>query len=190
MVHVSARKLLLDECRANPAGSGHIKRCVESGELVPESIINQLVEQRLRQADCRINGFVLEGYPQTQSQLNHVTAMRIPLGVVILFEQTEYDANKRFQKKRIDPETGDSYNLNIDLIRDDALKNRLVQQDCDGPRVIARGFEIWNDHLADVEEYFKGRLTVVDVAGQSMEDIGDKLADAVMAHSTQSAARK
>jgi len=117
---------------------------MESGDLVPESIINQLVEQRLRQADCRINGFVLEGYPQTQSQLNHMTAMHIPLGCVFLFEQTEYDANKRFQKKRIDPETGKSYNLNIDLIRDDALKNRLIQQDCDGPRVVAKGFQIWN----------------------------------------------
>lgn len=66
--------------------------------------------------------------------------MNIPLSNVFLFEQTEYDANKRFQKRRVDPVTGKSYNLNIDLIRDDAIKSRLVQQDCDSPSVIAKGF--------------------------------------------------
>ena len=69
-----------------------------------------------------------------------MTAMHIPLSNVFLFEQTEYDANKRYQKRRVDPVTGNSYNLNIDLIRDDQLKYRLQQVDSDGPRVIARGF--------------------------------------------------
>ena len=54
-----------------------------------------------------------------------MTAMHIPLSNVFLFEQTEYDANKRYQKRRVDPVTGNSYNLNIDLIRDDQLKYRL-----------------------------------------------------------------
>lgn len=78
MVHISARDLLINECRSNPSGSGYIRRCMDNGELVPETIINQLIETRMRSADCRINGFVLEGYPQTQSQLNHITAMNIP----------------------------------------------------------------------------------------------------------------
>ena len=69
-----------------------------------------------------------------------MTAMNIPLSNVFMLEQTEYDANKRFQKRRVDPVTGKSYNLNIDLIRDDAIKSRLVQQDCDAPSVIANGF--------------------------------------------------
>jgi len=67
LVHVSARDLLKAEIKEHPTRSAYIKRCMDKGELVPETVLNQIIEQRLRQADCRINGFVLEGYPNTQS---------------------------------------------------------------------------------------------------------------------------
>jgi adenylate kinase len=38
-----------------------------AGNLVPDQIINTLVEKRIMQSDCRVNGWVLEGYPITES---------------------------------------------------------------------------------------------------------------------------
>jgi adenylate kinase len=84
--------------------------------MVPEAIVNQLVEQRLAQPDCRVNGFVLEGFPVNQSQLNHLTAMNANPSIIIQLDQTETEAVKRLSKRRIDPETGANYNINIDLL--------------------------------------------------------------------------
>lgn len=63
IVHISSRDLLNNFARENPPKAKYIKRHLESGGLFPEEIINQLVEMRISKPDCRINGFVLEGYP-------------------------------------------------------------------------------------------------------------------------------
>jgi len=63
-----------------------------------------------------VNGFVLEGFPVNQSQLNHLTAMNANPSIIIQLDQTEVEACKRLAKRRIDPETGASYNINIDLL--------------------------------------------------------------------------
>jgi adenylate kinase len=40
-----------------------ISKCIDSGDLVPDSVILPLVEQRLKQSDCRVNGWIMDGFP-------------------------------------------------------------------------------------------------------------------------------
>jgi adenylate kinase family enzyme len=49
---------------------------------MPEQIINQLVQKRLKQPDAVLNGWVLEGFPMNLSQINLLTAMRCMPDVV------------------------------------------------------------------------------------------------------------
>jgi len=93
--------------------------------------------------------------------------------IIIQLEQTEVEACKRLAKRRIDPETGASYNINIDLLNNQALQNRLVTAPEDGKKIIGKGFGIWKDNLADIEEHFKERLKVLPVAGRSVEDTAE-----------------
>ncbi|OPB35264.1 adenylate kinase [Bartonella taylorii] len=43
------------------------KAVMSSGALVPDSIVNQIVSERIDESDC-VNGFVLDGYPRTVGQ--------------------------------------------------------------------------------------------------------------------------
>ncbi|WP_455480296.1 adenylate kinase [Bartonella sp. B12(2025)] len=43
------------------------KAIMSSGALVPDSIVNQIVSNRIDESDC-VNGFVLDGYPRTVGQ--------------------------------------------------------------------------------------------------------------------------
>lgn len=54
-----------------------IDKLVNEGKLVPDSIVNSLIEKRLTQDDCRINGWVLEGYPLTEEQFFFMNALRL-----------------------------------------------------------------------------------------------------------------
>src|SRR3990167_2603471 len=49
-----------------------VKEIVESGRLVPDEIVIQLVKNRLQQVDCE-RGFLLDGFPRTvvQAQALH-----------------------------------------------------------------------------------------------------------------------
>ncbi|WP_455478242.1 adenylate kinase [Bartonella sp. B10] len=50
------------------------KFIIDSGALVPDIIVNQIVSDRINESDC-VNGFVLDGYPRTVGQaeaLQHI----------------------------------------------------------------------------------------------------------------------
>ncbi|OXS99130.1 adenylate kinase [Notoacmeibacter marinus] len=50
------------------------KAVMDAGELVSDDIVNQIVSDRLDEADCQ-NGFILDGYPRTLAQADRVDAM-------------------------------------------------------------------------------------------------------------------
>ena len=51
-----------------------VKAIVDAGDYVPDSLTNALVEDRLRSADAA-NGFLLDGYPRTPDQVQHLDAL-------------------------------------------------------------------------------------------------------------------
>jgi len=51
-----------------------VKAIVDAGDYVPDTLTNALVEDRLRSADAA-NGFMLDGYPRTPDQVQHLDAL-------------------------------------------------------------------------------------------------------------------
>lgn len=63
IVHVSPEELLKAEAEKNPGVKLKIRGSVESGDSIPDEIMLRLIDSRLRQSDCRVNGWVLDGFP-------------------------------------------------------------------------------------------------------------------------------
>ena len=69
---------------------------IDRGALVPDSVIVNLVAERLKQKDCA-NGFILDGFPRTIPQaesldailkqmgmsLNRVLSVKVPQDVIV-----------------------------------------------------------------------------------------------------------
>lgn len=116
LVHVSVKQLLRDECCRQPTLSNAIKPYLDQGANLPEALIDQLVQKRLTDPDCVMNGWVLEGFPQTEGQLNLLTSLGIKPSIVFQMDIGIDEAKFRFAKKKIDPKTGCEYNLGTALI--------------------------------------------------------------------------
>jgi hypothetical protein len=43
----------------------------------------------------------------------------------------------------------------------------------DAKKIIVKGFGIWKENLADIEEHFKDNLKVLSVSGRSVEDTAE-----------------
>ena len=86
MVHVSMNDLLKKEIATNREFGKHISECIDNGDPVPDHIINGLIEKRLNQTDCRVNGWVMDGFPKTKAQINLLKAMRLRPAVVFVLE--------------------------------------------------------------------------------------------------------
>lgn len=48
-----------------------IKTYVDAGNLVPDALVMDVIANRISQPDCA-NGFILDGYPRTQPQVEHL----------------------------------------------------------------------------------------------------------------------
>jgi adenylate kinase len=59
--------LLKSEIARNPDTAKIIAQALDQGNLVPDQIVLSVVEQRLKQSDCRVNGWILDGFPQTDA---------------------------------------------------------------------------------------------------------------------------
>lgn len=44
-----------------------IQEAWDKGEEVPDYIVNPMIEKRLRESDCRINGWVMDGFGYNKS---------------------------------------------------------------------------------------------------------------------------
>ena len=95
--------MLKDEIARNPDVGVLVSKCLDSGELVPDSIVLPLIEQRLKQSDCRVNGWILDGFPQSEAQINLLKSLKIRPSLVCLFEQPVEESIRRLANRRIDP---------------------------------------------------------------------------------------
>ena len=86
LVKVSIKDLLKRELTENPANAATIAKCIDSGDQVPDAIVNSLVENRLKQSDCKVNGWVMEGFPENETQINMLKQIRVKPSTVFLFE--------------------------------------------------------------------------------------------------------
>lgn len=65
--HISTGDMLRRHIEAGDAIGRLSESLIRSGKLVPDELVNQLVEQRTAEPDCR-GGMVLDGYPRTLNQ--------------------------------------------------------------------------------------------------------------------------
>ncbi len=60
------------------------KDYMDRGDLVPDSLIMQIMEARLQEPDCQ-NGFILDGFPRTIPQAAELKQLLIKLGIKMNF---------------------------------------------------------------------------------------------------------
>ena len=65
--HLSTGDILRDKLLDQDSLSSKLKNPMDSGNLVSDDILNEIVANRLKLPDCQ-GGFILDGYPRTMSQ--------------------------------------------------------------------------------------------------------------------------
>ena len=131
---------LLDKVVADNPDVGRVIRQHQlAGKPVPDGIINSLVEQRLKESDCRVNGWVMEGFPETEAQCNLLKAMNVTPSVVFMLEQSETESLEKLGKRRIDPKTGKIYNLALIRLGDTHLSKLIADAEGDSAELAKLG---------------------------------------------------
>ena len=125
LINVSPALLIKQECAKHPAIKTQVKKALEAGEPVPDDLILRLVENRLKQSDCRMSGWVLDGFPESEAQVNLLNSMRIKPSLVCIFEQSVDESVRRLSNRKVDPVTGELFNTEVNPPKAETQTMRL-----------------------------------------------------------------
>jgi adenylate kinase len=111
--HISTGDMLRDRIRSGfEEGTGMVAT-MQSGALVSDSLVNELVKERLVEPDAE-HGFILDGYPRTQDQAEHLSCWLAGRGIRELVIHLAVDYNviiARLTGRRQCPRCGTLYNV-------------------------------------------------------------------------------
>lgn len=163
--HVSTGDMVREQIDAQTQLGKTIKKYSDRGELVPDRIIVQLLENRLRKPDCE-NGFILDGFPRTIKQAQTLERMS-DIDVVINVNVPDEIIIKRLSNRIICTECGAIYNkLTLKPERDnicDECGDELYQREDDTPQVIRERLNVYRKKTEPLIQYYKKKSLLKNV---------------------------
>ncbi|MGD8415669.1 MAG: adenylate kinase, partial [Pseudomonadales bacterium] len=111
-----------------------VKAVMDSGALVSDDIIIDLVRERISEDDCS-NGFLFDGFPRTIVQAEALVAARIDIEVVLEIQVPDEEIIRRMSGRRVHPASGRTYHVLYNPPEreglDDETGEQLIQRDDD-----------------------------------------------------------
>lgn len=111
LVHISVGDLLREQVAVGTDAGKKAKAYMESGNLVPDEVVVEMVVTRLSQEDVNKAGWLLDGYPRSESQAQAIVKEGINPDVFLLINVPDEVIVERVVGRRSDPVTGDIYHL-------------------------------------------------------------------------------
>ena len=172
--HISTGDMLRATVAEDSALGREVKEILEEGRLVSDELVAQLVDHRLDH-NCNSNGFIMDGYPRTETQTctfdQSLGRLGLSLDAVILLEVDDDIVASRVSGRRLDPETGQIYNINEDENAiDPEVRNRLQQREDDTDKVVRDRLNIYHQQTAPVIEHYQHQGLLLRVDGMAPPD--------------------
>lgn len=159
------------------------KAVMDRGELVPDSIVLGLVEERLKQDDCK-KGFILDGFPRNTSQAKSLDELlakiNMPITAAVSVDVPFDDLMKRLTGRRTCKKCGQMYNIYFTPPKKEGVCDKcggeLYQRDDDKEATIKKRLEVYEAQTAPLAGYYKDKGLLKSIAGTgSIDDIFQKL---------------
>jgi adenylate kinase len=152
------------------------EKFMSAGQLVPDSVVIGLVEERLQAADAK-GGFILDGFPRTVPQADALSLVLQKLGRgpvrVIDVQVPEAILHERLGGRLSCPKCGASYHVKFTPPRvadtcDNCKHHGLITRADDRPEAITQRLTEYRNKTAPLVDYYDkaGLLARVDGVGE------------------------
>jgi adenylate kinase len=186
--HISTGDMLRDRIRQGEEVGTGVEAVMQSGALVSDPVVNQMVEERLSDPDAA-KGFVLDGYPRTLDQAQHLDQWLEGRGTreVVIHLAVDYNIIiARLTRRRQCPRCGTLYNMATRPPREDNLCDKdgteLVVREDDSESVIRERLDAYERQTRPVLEYYvsvRRRVVKVDASNEPPEAVFRKICQAL-----------
>ena len=164
--HISTGDIFRANLKSGTALGLQAKGFMDKGELVPDSVTNEMVKDRLSNA----SGFLLDGFPRNVAQAEvlqgFLSEKGAPLNAVVEFQINNEEIIKRLSSRRTCRGCGKVFPGQVSKC--DSCGGEIYQRDDDKESVIARRLEVYGEQTAPIIDYYRkaGLLVAISATGE------------------------
>ena len=177
--HISTGDMLRERAQKDK----ELKASLSRGELVPDSMINAILEERITRKDC-VNGFVLDGYPRTYAQAVKLDELfeKYGLSITKVMELVVPDelAFKRILERKKCDNCGEQYGIDfppkVEDVCDKCGGHLSIRTD-DTKETLAKRINTYRENAKEILDYYrdKGLLYTYDASHNPESVVEDAL---------------
>jgi adenylate kinase len=170
--HISTGDIFRANLKAGTPLGLQAKGFMDKGELVPDSVTNEMVKDRLTHDDVA-NGFLLDGFPRNVAQAEVLRAIlaekKTPLHAVLEFSLANEEIVARLSSRRT---CKDCFQPSVGVDKCPSCGGDVYQREDDKAEVIARRLEVYQEQTAPIISFYRNEGLLISVGALgSVEDI-------------------
>ena len=170
--HISTGDIFRANLKASTPLGLEAKGFMDAGQLVPDSVTNEMVKDRLTHDDLA-NGFLLDGFPRNTVQAEVLRAFlaekRTPLDAVLELAIDKEIIIKRLSSRRTCKDCGAP--AAPQSTKCESCGGELYQREDDKEEVIAKRLSVYEEQTAPIVHFYRteGLLITISAVGEVSE---------------------
>ena len=161
---ISTGNILREAIKNNTPLGQKAKGFMDAGQLVPDDLVINLLEERIAQRDCK-SGFILDGFPRTIPQaeaLDKISDIDCALSLEVPYEVIE----KRMTGRRVCLRCGATYHIEANPPRVEGVCDicgDIIRKD-DKPETVRERLHVYHEQTEPLKGYYEaqGKLKSID----------------------------
>ena len=133
------------------------KKVMESGALVSDDIIIDLVRERLKEPDST-NGYLFDGFPRTIPQADAMKNARVRIDCVLEIHVPDASIVERMSGRRVHPASGRTYHVKFNPPKvagiDDVTGEPLIQREDDKEETVLKRLAVYHEQTEPLVAYY------------------------------------
>ena len=155
--HISTGDMLREAIKNGTKLGLQAKAVMDSGNLVSDELIIELVKERISQEDCK-NGFLFDGFPRTIPQAEALQENNVDINGVIELVIEDEEIIKRMSGRRIHLASGRTYHVDFNPPKkpglDDETGEELIIRKDDEPETVKDRLKVYWTQTQPLIEYY------------------------------------
>jgi len=154
LVKVSCGQLIKQAIAQETKSGMAAKPYVEKEMMMPDSIVLDILQERLCQLDCVARGWVLSGYPRTREQAEQLDKAGLRPNRVFFLDVPNDSVLERLTLRAMDPVTGERYHMLYNPPRTQEVKERLWKAQKDSEESVRKGLSQYFAYVEELGDFY------------------------------------
>ncbi len=190
LCHLSTGNILRDAVQQNTPLGMKVKKYLDSGELVPDEVVGEIIEEKLREDDVK-ERFLLDGFPRTAQQVEILdeilNRLQEKLDAAFLIHLNEGEIIRRLSGRRVCSQCATLYHVSNKPPKRDGICDEcggaLIQREDDREEVIKERLTVYQRQTKPVIEIYKERGVLFEIdGGGNAEEVFQKIRQHLSGH--------